>query len=168
MREDGLSLGSCWKMSRRGRKERKLPGSKGLKRFPLGERQTTPRKCDWDNLWILRAAGKISLSCSGVLVCLCGLQHLQSSPESFLSLAVKSYFVPFFLCPLLAIFPATLQPALTLHPSKLKATLTWEEHPKSRTHLWWRGCGKAIWGLLAQCVFSHAAEEEVALLCVPK
>lgn len=43
LREDGLSLGSCWKMSRGGRKARKWPGSRMLKRFPLGERQAAPK-----------------------------------------------------------------------------------------------------------------------------
>lgn len=45
-------------MSRRGGKAGKLPGSKVLKRFPLGERQASPKKCDWGSLWILRGAGK--------------------------------------------------------------------------------------------------------------
>lgn len=45
-------------MSRGGRKAKKLPGSKVFERLPLGERQASPKKCGWGNLWILRAAGK--------------------------------------------------------------------------------------------------------------
>lgn len=66
-----------------------------------------------------------SLSCPGVLVWLCGLQQLQRS-ESCLSLAVRSYFVPFSLC-----LPSSL-----LHSSQHSPCI----HPNQKQLF----CGKSI------------------------
>lgn len=95
--------------------------------------------CDWSNQWILRAAGKSLL----FLLSPCPAQGYW-----FGSVACSSYSLllsPFSAwlsgstlspSPSALCLPSSLlhssQPAL--HPSKLRTTLTWEEHPKSRTY----------------------------------
>lgn len=134
VREDGLSLGSCWKMNRGDGKARKLPGSKVLKRFPLGERQASPKKCDWGNLWILWGAGKSLL----LLLSPCPAQVY-----GFGSVACSSYSL--LLSPFSAwLSGATLSPspsALCLPSSLLHFSQHSScTHPNQKQHL----CGRSI------------------------